>query len=113
MYKQFLLIIYFLLFIISCTTPPPFSSDIIMFDTEIYKPTHPKDIQVYSSRLDIPNKYSEIGTIKFQGEPIMETIKQSAASKGADAVIRDANNFILIKYKIEQQEEESNETKTI
>lgn len=112
MYKQFLLIIYFLLFIISCS-PPPFTTDIIMFDKEIYNPTNPKDIEVYTSRLNIPNKYFEIGTIKYQGEPIMETIKQSAASKGADALIKDANNFILIKYKIDQQEEKSNETKTI
>lgn len=112
MIKQFLLIIYFLLFVLSCS-PPPFTTDIIMFDKETYAPTNAADIKVYNSRLDIPNKYLEIGTIKFQGEPIMEVVKQSAALKGADAVIKDANNFILIKFKTEHQEEKSNETKTI
>lgn len=112
MYKSFLLII-FLIIIASCSPPPPFSSDVIMFDTEIYSKTNPDDIEVYTSRLDIPNKYFEIGTIKFQGSPDMEIIKKSAADKGADAVIKDANNFILIKYKIEKQEQKSNETKTI
>lgn len=111
MYKPFLLII-FLIIIASCN-PPPFTTDIIMFDKEIYKPTIASDIKIFNSRLDIPNKYSEIGTIKFQGNPIIEQIQNLAAEKGADAVIKDANNFILIKYKTEKQEEIYNETKTI
>lgn len=99
--------------ILGCSAPPPFATDVIMFDKEIYNPTNPIDIKVYTTRLDIPNKYFEIGTIKFQGSPDMEIIKKSAADKGADAVIRDANNFILIKYKTEKQKENSDETKTI
>jgi hypothetical protein len=113
MLKQFLLIIYFLLILLSCTPHPPFATDVIMFEKEIYSSTNPDDIEVYTSRLDIPNKYFEIGTIKYQGVPIMEKIKSTAASKGADAVIKDANNFVLIKYKLEQEKEDSNETKTI
>lgn len=112
MYKQFLFILYFLLFAFSCA-PPPFTTNVIMFDTTTYKSTSPNKIVVYNSRLDIPNKYIEFGTIKFTGEPIIEDIKRLASEKGADAVIKDANNFILIKYKIEQQEEKPNETKTI
>lgn len=112
MYKPFLLII-FLIIIASCSPPLPFTTNIIMFDKEVYASTHSADIKVFYSRLDIPSKYVEIGTIKFTGEPIIEDIKRLASEKGADAVIKDANNFILIKYKTEQQEEKSNETKTI
>lgn len=112
MFKQILLIFYFLSLTFSCS-PPPFTTDIIMFDKEIYTPTIAGDIKVFNSRLDIPEKYLEIGTIKFQGIPIIDKIQQLAAEKGADAVIKDANNFILIKYKTEKQEEIYNETKTI
>jgi hypothetical protein len=111
MYKQFLIVTFFLIFLISCG-PPPFTTDVIMFDIEIYPPTSSDDIKYFSSRLDVPTKFIEIGTIKFEGIPIIRSIQQIAAEKGADAVIRDANNFILIKYQIEE-EKKSNETKII
>ena len=114
MYKPFLLILFSYFLLIACSSAKEtFTTTVIMFDKEVYEPTHSVDIKVFSSRLDIPNKYVELGTIKFTGEPIIDQIKQLASDKGADAVIRDANNFILIKYKTEQQKEEYNETKTI
>jgi hypothetical protein len=100
------------IFLLSYCSSPPFTTDIIMFDKEFYAPTIANDIKVFNSRLDIPNKYSEIGTIKFQGTPIIERIKELASTKGADAVIKDSNNFILIKYQT-KEEVKPDETKTI
>ena len=85
---------------------------LIMFTNEALPPTNPVDIEIYKSRLELPSKYVEIGTIKFQGNPSIEEIKKQAAQKGATALILDGNNYILILLD-EKMKEESNETKSI
>jgi hypothetical protein len=84
-----------------------------MFSKEIYTPTMVNNIKIYEARLEIPDKYYDIGTIKFQGEPIIAKILEIASEKGADAVIKEFNNFILIRFKTHPKENQSNETKTI
>ena len=93
-----ILVFVFLSFIVFTCSPTPFTTDVIMFDNKIYSTTNPSKIEIYYSRLDIPNKYYEIGTIKFTGDPVFQKIKEIGASKGADALIKDVENFIFIKF---------------
>ena len=93
-------------------TPPVSTLSVIMFDNNPYPSTNAQDILVYVSRLELPLKFIEIGTIKFDYPPFIEEVKTLAATKGADALIKDHKNYILIKYK-KEKEEKTNEYKTI
>ena len=112
--KTILVIISLLmvLFLVQCASTPTTTTTLIMFDDKNYSATNPVDIQVYKSRLELPAKYLEIGTIKFEGNPKIKDIKKQAAEKGAMALILDGNNYILIRLE-NKKEEESDETKTI
>lgn len=72
------------------------STTLIMFTNEIFPATDSNDIQLYNSRLELPGKFKEIGTIKFEGNPKVETMKKQASEKGATALVLDGNNYILI-----------------
>ena len=96
-------IILLIILLVSSCSEIPFTTDTIMFDKKIYSPTNSQDISIFNSRLDIPQKFIEIGTIKYQGVPDLEQIKILAAKKGANAILKDANNYILIKYYLEKE----------
>ena len=83
-----------------------------MFVNETYPQTNPSEVIIYEDRLQLPSKYLEIGTIKFEGNPKLQDIKRQAAEKGAMALILDGNNYILIRLE-KKSEEEAYETKTI
>ena len=100
--------LFFVLFIVRCASTHT-TTTLIMFDDKDYSPTNPVDIQIYKSRLELPAKYIEIGTIKFEGNPRIEDIKKQAAEKGAMGLILDGNNYILIRLEI-KSEEDSHET---
>jgi hypothetical protein len=55
-------------------------------------------IEIYDKRLDLPAKYFEIGVLKIEGEHSKSEILNKAAEKGADAIIFEANNVVLIHF---------------
>ncbi|GJQ42657.1 MAG: hypothetical protein D8M26_13490 [Ignavibacteriae bacterium] len=72
--------------------------DLIIFDKTFYEATDPSIINIYNTRLDLPRKYLEIGSIKFEGDVDYVALKKLASSKGADALLLDGNNYILLKF---------------
>src|SRR3989304_7994535 len=99
--KNIFLTLYFLLNLcfsfFSCSSSVP-KTGLIIFDDSYYQPTNPSSIHIYHSRLELPNKYKELGSIKFEGEVDLNKIIDLTASKGADALLLDGNNYILIKF---------------
>lgn len=89
------------------------SLSVIKFDNHTYPKTDPEKIIIYSSRKDIPRKYSEIGTIKFERDTKIEFVKQLAGENGAEAILSEGNNYILIIFQEIKKEEEQNEHKSI
>lgn len=96
--SSILVFIFLLLLLSSCSSSKPFKMDLIIFDKTLYQATDPSSINIYNSRLDLPNKYLEIGSIKFEGDVDTEALKKLAASKGAEALLLDGNNYILLKF---------------
>jgi len=100
-YYHILLTLIFAFTLISCSVSKPIippAYDLIKFDSKDYSPTNADEIIIYSSRINIPQKYVEIGTIKFTGEVDVNKIKQLAATNGADALLKEGNNYILIFF---------------
>ena len=64
------------------------------------------DIIIYESRLELPNKFVEIGAIKGASVCSVDIIKKLASEHGADAVIHDSENFILIRFVNREKEVE-------
>ena len=99
MSKLKVFIIFYLTFLISCSSTNETSkTNVIMFNKENYPPTIYNQLVIYKSRLDIPQKCDDIGIIRYQGEPNIDEIKYLSASKGADAILQEGNEFILIKF---------------
>ena len=87
-YNKFLTLFFLLNLIFSlfgCSSSVP-KTGLIIFDDSYYKPTNPSSIHIYHSRLELPKKYKEIGSIKFEGKVNLNEIIDLAASKGADAL---------------------------
>lgn len=100
-YFQILLVLLFAFTLISCSASKPVipsTYDLIKFDSKIYPPTYSDEIIIYTARINIPQKYMEIGTIKFGGKVDMNKIKELAAKNGADALLKEGNNFILLFF---------------
>ena len=113
-YFHTLIVLLFTFSLISCSPSKPFippSYDLIKFDSKEYSPTNADEIIVYSARINIPQKYVEIGTIKFTGEVDMNKIKEIAAQNGADALLKEGNNYILLFFS--EQKEGKKDVKTI
>lgn len=84
---------------------------VIKFDNQKYHKTDPEKIIVYTTRKDIPEKYIEIGTIKFERIKSVDEVKELAAENGAEAIILEGNNYVLIIFKEINKEENLNENK--
>lgn len=83
----------------------PRSFDIVLYDNQKYEKTNIEDLLIVKSRLEIPDKYFEIGVIKATKETPLSYIKDQAAKKGADIVINEGNYiFTLAKYKFSKKE---------
>jgi len=110
-YYQIPLILLFAFTFISCSvatkTTTPY---LIKFDNKNYIPTRVSEIIIYSSRIDIPQKYIEIGTIKFEGEVDILQIKDMAAKNGASALLKEGNNYILLFYTDQKKGKENDKT---
>lgn len=97
------------MFFNACTpTKIPVELKYINFDNATYSSTVPNDIKVYNSRYELPEKFIEIGTIKFKGEPELQSVLELAAKHGAMALIKEANNYVLIRFQNINQRSESN-----
>ncbi len=113
-YFQILLVLLFAFTLISCSASKPVippSYDLIKFDSKNYSPTDANEIIIYSTRIDIPQKYIEIGTIKFEGEIEIIKVKEMAAQNGANALLKEGNNYILLFFS--EQKEGKKDDKTI
>lgn len=112
-YFRILFILLFASTLTSCYTV--FNSTItphlIKFDVINYPPTNINEIVIYSARIDIPQKYLEIGTIKFEDEVDISKIKELAAQNGANALLKEGNNYILLFFS--DQKEGKKDVKTI
>ena len=117
MYKKYFQILPVLLFaftLISCSVSKPVippTYDLIKFDSKNYSPTNPAEIIIYSARIDIPQKYVEIGTIKFTGEVEIQQLKDLASKNGANALLKEGNNYILLFFS--EKKEGQKDAKTI
>jgi len=112
-YFHILLVLLFAFTLISCSVSKPFippSYDLIKFDSKNYSPTYANEIIIYSARIDIPEKYVEIGTIKFEGEVDITKIKELAAQNGADALLKEGNNYILLFFSEKREGKKDDKT---
>ncbi|MBT4401984.1 MAG: hypothetical protein HN757_09430 [Calditrichaeota bacterium] len=78
-----------------CCTP---TIMFIPFDSNEYSEVNSDEVEVYNNRLEIGTKYDEIGVLKIKGTIDNDIVKVRAGIHGADGVVRDGKNFILIKY---------------
>jgi len=86
----------------------------IPFDAKMYTEVNSKEIELYNNRLEIGSKYEEIGILKIKGHIDIQAIKERAGSHGADGIVKDQNNYILIKkQKIENNPEVGNDAFSI
>jgi len=52
----------------------------------------------------------EIGTIKFEGEVDITKIKELAAQNGADALLKEGNNYILLFFSEKREGKKDDKT---
>ena len=69
----------------------------IPLSSEVFPSIDPGDVKVYSSRLELPGKFIEIGLLKLEGNVPLGQIVSEASKHGADAIIREGNNVTLIR----------------
>ncbi len=93
----FSLLIFLSFLYLSCATTGTYLN-YISFNNQTYPPQNPANLVFYKSRIELPEKYIEIGTIKFEGQPKPIEIKKLAAEKGAMALIKEGNNYILFIF---------------
>jgi len=60
--------------------------------------TQVEEIKVFKDRSQIKDKYFEIGIIKTVGDPNTDKITIEAAVRGAHAIIKNGNDYIIIRY---------------
>ena len=98
-----------LLFLLTCS-PNPRIFDVILYNNQIYDKTNSAEILIVSSRLEIKDKYFEIGVIKATEKTQLDYIKKIAAENGANIIIDEGNlNFTLVRYKNQKNKESNNE----
>lgn len=105
-YRLFYIII--VLFLISNCTPTKLTY--INFGDEKISHTNPNDIKIFDKRLDINSEFSELGVIIIEGknEPNIEEVRLLASENGADGIIKEGKNFVLIKILSNKEKEIKN-----
>jgi hypothetical protein len=103
------LIIFLITILFGCAELPPMQTQYIIYNNQNYSPTLPEEIKVFAQRLELPKKYIEIGIFKISGTIDKTQLKVLASKKGANAIILEANNCVLIRYKIQEAEESKDE----
>jgi hypothetical protein len=67
------------------------------FDSNDYGIVEPENVKVFNNRLEIGNKYKEVGILKVKGFVDIQTIKERAGFHGANGIVKDGKNYILVK----------------
>jgi len=80
----------------------------VPYTQEKFEKTDVNKVEIFDKRLDLPGKYFEIGVLKVEGEHNKNEIMKKAAENGADAIIFEANNVVLIHF-IKTKEDEKSE----
>ena len=80
---------------LTCCTP---TIMFIPFDSNEYSEVNSDEIEIYNNRLEIGSKYDEIGILKVKGKINPDIVRAHAGKHGAEAVVKDGKNYILIKY---------------
>jgi predicted rRNA methylase YqxC with S4 and FtsJ domains len=95
------------LIVVNCS---PKTLDVILYDNKAYDSTNFDEIIFVKSRLDIKEKYFEIGVIKATKETTKNFIKKIAAKNGANIIVDEGNlNFTLIRVKNQKREKPNDE----
>jgi len=101
------LIIPILLFLLTCS---PRTFDVILYNNQIYDKTNSAEILIVNSRLEIKDKYFEIGVIKATEKTQLGYIREVAAENGANIIIDEGNlNFTLARYQNQKIKDSDNE----
>jgi hypothetical protein len=66
------------------------------------------DISIFNSRLELPDKFIEIGVIKRASICSIDVVTKIASEHGAHALIKDGDNFTLIRF-LNNEEEKHDE----
>jgi hypothetical protein len=97
-----------MLIVYGCITPR--TLDVVLYGNQKYKETSIEKIKVVKSRLEINEKYFEIGVIKVTETTKIETIKEIASQNGANVIINEGNfNYTLVRYENQKKEDSKNE----
>ena len=67
------------------------------FDSNDYGIVESENVKVFNNRLEIGNKYNEVGILKVKGYVDIQTIKERAGFHGANGIVKDGKNYILVK----------------
>jgi hypothetical protein len=96
----------------SCRSTRPSSSiQFVPFTGESYPPIPLVEVVIYPTRLQLPGKYEELGIVKFEGsrQTVGEAIRRVAAEKGANAIVFEGDNAVLLRLR-EKPKEMHNDT---
>ncbi|MFC1527545.1 hypothetical protein ACFL5D_02215 [Candidatus Neomarinimicrobiota bacterium] len=88
----------FIVFILISSCTPPTKLTYISFGEEKVIIESTVVVQ-YETRLEIKSKFKELGVIIVEGmnEPNIDDIGLLASEKGADGILKEGKNYILIK----------------
>ena len=95
--RIFILIIY-LIFSQSCTPPETNPIRYVSFGQNSFNKTKFEDIKIFKNRLNIKSKYDEIGVFIINDNTItLSQIKKEASKYGANALLFEGKNVVLIR----------------
>jgi PBP1b-binding outer membrane lipoprotein LpoB len=107
--KSIFIILFIIQFLVGCVPPAP-SLHFIPYTNEEFQPTEVDKIEVFNRRLDLPKNYIQFGVIKFEGEVDRNRLKEYAAARGANAILFETNNVILIRYTREEENKDEKDS---
>jgi hypothetical protein len=87
------LIIILSILMISCTTP---SIRYVDFGSEPFPEIRVDQIVIYKNLLDINGIYVEVGVVIVNGDIALDDIFLVASQHGANGVIKDGKNYLLL-----------------
>lgn len=96
--KFTVLFLWGFLFFYGCASSSFLSMQFIPFDNEKHEPQAPEDILIVNSRLELKDKFIEIGVLKIEGQIALLEIRKEAAKNGAQGIIKDGINYTLIIF---------------
>ena len=100
-HNKFIPFLLLAILFLSCTTQNIIKESAIKYVSLVKKEfnkTNSKKIDVFIERSKIKKKYYEIGIIKTVGQPLIEKIITETAVKGGHAIIKNGNDYIIIRY---------------